>query len=60
MQHNDGLYPQTRENVLDEICNTENLIVKFREDQKCVTDLQELLNELIQSLHKLEKETINE
>ena len=50
------LYPQDRNEVLTEICNTEALISKFRDDQKCIQDLQELLNELIESLHKLEKE----
>jgi len=48
------LYPQNRDDVLTEIAVTESLIMKFRDDQKCVNELQELLDELIASLHKLE------
>ena len=48
------LSPRTKNDYETEICHIENLISKFRNEEKSVADLLATLNDLVESLHRLE------
>ena len=57
---NDGLYPQERNGIETEITVIEELISKFRTEQKNTTELKDTLDALLDSLSKLDTVILNE